>query len=55
MIDFSVTMFSVTIPSLSVQLNVLLDSESREGCRTIHFGIFLKVEGARIQLAAVAE
>lgn len=54
-IDFSVIMFSVTILSLSVQLNVLVDSESREDYRTIHFGMFLKVVGTCIQLAAVAE
>lgn len=47
-------MFSVTILSFSVQLNVLLDSESREDYKTIHFGLFLKVVGTWIQLTAVA-
>jgi len=54
-IDFSVVIFSIIILSFSVQLNVLLDSESREYYRTIHFGMFLKVMGTCTQLAPVAE
>lgn len=55
MIDFSVMMFSITILSFSVQLNVLLDSETGEVYRTIHFDMFLKIVGTWIQLAAVVQ
>lgn len=47
-------MFSVTILSFSVQLNVLLDSECKDDYKTIHFGLFLKVVGTWIQFTAVA-
>lgn len=54
-IDFSVMMFSITILSFSVQLNVFLDSETGEVYRTIHFDMFLKIVGTWIQLAAVVQ